>query len=96
MVSISQRLATELNVQLNQVNATVALLNEGATVPFIARYRKEATGGLDDAQLPPRADSHNSARPPCFQGHTPHSHPVLVGVVVLCCLVLCVIACFLD
>jgi uncharacterized protein len=51
MVSISQRLATELNVQITQVNATVALLNEGATVPFIARYRKEATGGLDDAQL---------------------------------------------
>ncbi len=51
MVSISQRLATELNVQLNQVNATVALLNEGATVPFIARYRKEATGALDDSQL---------------------------------------------
>jgi uncharacterized protein len=51
MVSISQRLANELNVQLAQVNATVALLNEGATVPFIARYRKEATGGLDDAQL---------------------------------------------
>ena len=51
MVSISQRLANELGVQLTQVNTTVALLNEGATVPFIARYRKEATGGLDDAQL---------------------------------------------
>lgn len=51
MVSISQRLANELNVQLTQVNATVALLNEGATVPFIARYRKEVTGGLDDTQL---------------------------------------------
>jgi protein Tex len=51
MISISQRLAAELNVQLSQVNATVDLLNEGATVPFIARYRKEATGGLDDAQL---------------------------------------------
>jgi uncharacterized protein len=51
MVSINQRLADELNVQLTQVNATVALLNEGSTVPFIARYRKEATGGLDDAQL---------------------------------------------
>jgi len=51
MQSIEARLATELNVKLLQVSAAVALLDEGATVPFIARYRKEATGGLDDTQL---------------------------------------------
>ena len=49
--SIEQRLAAELSAKPNQVAAAVALLDEGATVPFIARYRKEATGGLDDIQL---------------------------------------------
>lgn len=49
--SITQRLATELNIRPQQVDATVALLDEGATVPFIARYRKEITGALDDSQL---------------------------------------------
>lgn len=44
-------LASEINVSPIQVNAAVKLLDEGATVPFIARYRKEATQGLDDAQL---------------------------------------------
>jgi len=48
---IVQRIATELNAKQAQVSAAVALLDEGATVPFIARYRKEATGGLDDNQL---------------------------------------------
>ncbi|RCS59785.1 RNA-binding transcriptional accessory protein [Parvibium lacunae] len=48
---IALALAGELNVRLAQVVATIELLNEGATVPFIARYRKEATGGLDDTQL---------------------------------------------
>ncbi|QFU17708.1 Tex family protein [Microvirga thermotolerans] len=51
MQSIGQRIASELNVQEWQVNAAIALLDGGATVPFIARYRKEATGTLDDAQL---------------------------------------------
>ncbi|MDA5192877.1 Tex family protein [Govanella unica] len=51
MKSINQRIAEELNVQEAQIVATVALLDEGATVPFIARYRKEVTGALDDAQL---------------------------------------------
>ncbi len=51
MDRINTRIATELNVQLAQVVAAVDLLNEGATVPFIARYRKEKTGGLDDTQL---------------------------------------------
>ncbi len=49
--TIEQRLAIELAARPNQVAAAVALLDEGATVPFIARYRKEVTGGLDDIQL---------------------------------------------
>ncbi|TFW28311.1 Tex family protein [Massilia horti] len=49
--SIEQRLAQELSAKPAQVAAAIALLDEGATVPFIARYRKEATGGLDDTQL---------------------------------------------
>ena len=49
--SIEQRLALELAAKPAQVAAAVLLLDEGATVPFIARYRKEATGGLDDIQL---------------------------------------------
>jgi uncharacterized protein len=44
-------IANELNVNIKQVEAAVELLNEGSTVPFISRYRKEATGGLDDTQL---------------------------------------------
>lgn len=51
MKSIYQRISQELGVQEKQVTATVEMLDEGATVPFIARYRKEATGGLDDIQL---------------------------------------------
>ncbi|MCW2891013.1 MAG: transcription accessory protein, partial [Actinomycetia bacterium] len=49
--SIIKRIAAELAVRDNQVAAAVDLLDGGATVPFIARYRKEATGTLDDAQL---------------------------------------------
>jgi uncharacterized protein len=49
--SIGSRIAAELGVKPSQVAAAVALLDEGSTVPFIARYRKEATGGLDDVQL---------------------------------------------
>jgi uncharacterized protein len=49
--SIAERIATELNVRIPQVEAAIALLDDKATVPFIARYRKEATGGLDDTQL---------------------------------------------
>jgi uncharacterized protein len=48
---ITTRIARELNVNEAQVAAAVELLGEGATVPFIARYRKEKTGGLDDTQL---------------------------------------------
>ena len=48
---MNQRIADELDVREDQVRAAVELLDAGSTVPFIARYRKEATGGLDDAQL---------------------------------------------
>ena len=51
MDKINQRIAAELGVGVAQVAAAVELLGEGATVPFIARYRKEKTGGLDDTQL---------------------------------------------
>ena len=51
MDSIASRIATELAVRPEQVAATVALLDEGASVPFISRYRKEVTGSLDDTQL---------------------------------------------
>ncbi len=50
-MNISQIIATELNVKLQQVAAAIELLDGGATVPFISRYRKEVTGGLDDTQL---------------------------------------------
>jgi len=49
--SIEHRISLELAAKPAQVAAAIALLDEGATVPFIARYRKEATGGLDDTQL---------------------------------------------
>jgi uncharacterized protein len=51
MNSITRRIADELGVREEQVTATVGMLDEGATVPFIARYRKEVTGSLDDTQL---------------------------------------------
>ena len=51
MTSIAATIANEINVRDNQVEQALKLLAEGNTVPFIARYRKEATGGLDDAQL---------------------------------------------
>ena len=50
-MEIESRIAEELGVGLNQVQAAVVLLDEGATVPFISRYRKEVTGGLDDTQM---------------------------------------------
>jgi len=50
-MNIIQTIADELTINLSQVEAVIKLLDEGATVPFIARYRKEATGGLSDTQL---------------------------------------------
>ena len=51
MKPIDRRIAEELGVRSQQVAAAIALLDSGATVPFVARYRKEATGALDDTQL---------------------------------------------
>ncbi|WP_020394658.1 Tex family protein [Thiolinea disciformis] len=51
MTPIAQQIAQELSVAERQVSAAIQLLDEGATVPFVARYRKEVTGGLDDGQL---------------------------------------------
>lgn len=51
MPSISDQIANELSIRPEQVKATIDLINEGATIPFIARYRKEKTGALDDTQL---------------------------------------------
>src|SRR6516225_5892275 len=51
MKPIDLRIAEELGVRAQQVAAGIALLDSGATVPFVARYRKEATGALDDTQL---------------------------------------------
>ena len=50
-LQIFRIIASEINASADQVRAAVTLLDEGSTVPFIARYRKEVTGGLDDAQL---------------------------------------------
>ncbi len=50
-MDIRSKIATELNVKVEQVSSAVELLDGGATVPFISRYRKEATGSLDDTQL---------------------------------------------
>ena len=51
-MNIESRIADELGVRLAQVESAIGLLDEGATVPFISRYRKEATGGLDDTVIP--------------------------------------------
>jgi len=51
METIAHQIASEINVKPTQVSAAIGLLDEGATVPFISRYRKEVTGGLDDTQL---------------------------------------------
>jgi uncharacterized protein len=51
MIAIVEQIANELHVKPHQVNAAITLLDEGATVPFIARYRKEVTQGLDDTHL---------------------------------------------
>ena len=48
---IAQMIAQELNIREGQVQKTVALIDEGNTIPFIARYRKEVTGGLSDEVL---------------------------------------------
>ena len=51
MQSFIQPIASKLNLKLQQVEAVLALLEEGATIPFIARYRKDKTGALDEVQI---------------------------------------------
>lgn len=58
----AQDIAEQLNIPLRQVTSTIQLLNDGNTIPFIARYRKEATGNLDEKQLRDIADAINRAR----------------------------------
>ena len=50
-MDINNRLAAEFNIKIHQVENTVKLIDEGNTIPFIARYRKEVTGSLDDQLL---------------------------------------------
>ena len=50
-MDIVKTLSEELNIKESQVNAVIGLLDEGNTIPFIARYRKEVTGSLDDEEL---------------------------------------------
>ena len=50
-MNIIEKLASEFKVKTAQVESTVALIDEGNTIPFIARYRKEVTGGLTDVTL---------------------------------------------
>ena len=58
-MEITERLSEELGIRLSQIEAAVGLLDEGNTIPFIARYRKEVTGGLDDEQLRALSDRLN-------------------------------------
>ncbi|MEZ4684466.1 MAG: Tex-like N-terminal domain-containing protein, partial [Caldilineaceae bacterium] len=51
MQPYADKISSELNIRANQVAATIALLDDGNTIPFVARYRKEMTGGLDEEQL---------------------------------------------
>ena len=51
MEIFSKMIATALNIAVHQVENTLSLLSGGATIPFISRYRKEATGGLDEVQI---------------------------------------------
>ena len=61
-MNITKIIAEELQVKISQVEATVKLIDEGNTIPFIARYRKEATGGLSDEQLRDLGDRLNYLR----------------------------------
>lgn len=50
-MTINKLISSALNIRESQIEKTIALLNDGATIPFISRYRKEATGGLDEVQI---------------------------------------------
>lgn len=58
MTLFNKIISTELNIPINQINHTVKLLQDGASIPFISRYRKEATGGLDEVQIEKIAKKH--------------------------------------
>ena len=59
MTDFSNLIASRIGVAAAQVAATIALLNENATIPFIARYRKEQTGSLDEVQIASIADEYH-------------------------------------
>ena len=61
-MDIIERLSEELSIKRTQVEAAVGLIDEGNTIPFIARYRKEVTGSLDDEQLRTLEDRLNYLR----------------------------------
>ena len=58
MTLFNKIISTELNIPINQINHTIKLLQDGASIPFISRYRKEATGGLDEVQIEKIAKKH--------------------------------------
>lgn len=64
MELFSKMIATALGVAVHQVNNTLSLLAGGATIPFISRYRKEATGGLDEVQIGEKTATINFANYP--------------------------------
>lgn len=74
--SLCRIIAGELQARAEQVEAAVRLLDEGNTVPFIARYRKEVTGGLDDTQLRNAVNS-----PPPDSGLSPALRPRLFSAI---------------
>ena len=59
MTDVSKLISSQIGVAATQVAATIALLNENATIPFIARYRKERTGSLDEVQISNIADEYH-------------------------------------
>lgn len=65
---IARNIANDIGARPEQVTATVALLDGGDTVPFVARYRKEVTGGLDDTQLRRRDAARGACHGPREQG----------------------------
>ena len=76
MKVLSQIIASELKARPEQVDAAVCLLDEGNTVPFIARYRKEVTGGLDDTQLRQLEGCRSSGRTGANNTYFSFQHPV--------------------
>ena len=80
--SIQSRLAAEVSARPQQIAAAVELLDEGATVPFIARYRKEATGGLDVSDTAPPLGPRTLANLSTRASLATHGDTLIVGFVV--------------